>query len=177
MHELILSLILSTFAPAPAPAIELPRLDGIATDIASIVATTDRLPFTGPAAADATAVLLVSIGEHESAFRSGVQDCSLCDGSTARCDHGRSVSIYQLQRPAFGGFSREDVCEDNWLATYLALRWVRRSVGKTHLETLRSYAGCQPDLECPNADSLATRFEQLAKRAGLRPCGGRCWRR
>lgn len=95
------------------------RLHGIAIDVASAVESAEVLPFDGDAAKEATALALIGTAFHESKFRADVQDCSLCSGKTAWCDHGRSVSIYQLM--LWRKSDRAKVCASNAAATKAAL--------------------------------------------------------
>jgi len=139
----------------------------IASDVSGVVGQASRLPFNGPAKYEASAMVLVSIANHESHFRSGIYDCSLCDGKTARCDHGRSVSIYQMQRSAWQGFDRQSVCEDDFIASYLAFRWYLKFASPSPKSSFRGYAGCQLDLDCKGADGITADFEKVLRKAHL----------
>lgn len=101
--------------PAPDPEAERARVTTIATDIAK---ASQRPLFGGPRGIDATALALLTIAQTESGFWANVQDCTLCYPGSAWCDQGRSVTIYQLQGPmAWGGYTREQLCTSNSLAT------------------------------------------------------------
>src|SRR5262249_27986660 len=74
MKELVLAVILS-FPRGPA-ANETQYLETVAEDIASVVQDEGAPPaFDGPAAKEATAVLLAAIAAHESGFAHDVDDC------------------------------------------------------------------------------------------------------
>ena len=143
----------------------------ISQDMETVVTQASRLPFRGPARLEASAMVLVAIAHHESGFRPGIYDCSLCDGSTARCDHGRSVSIYQMQKSAWQGWDRESVCEDNHIASYLALSWYTRFSGGSAKSSFRSYAGCIPELDCKGGDGLTSDLEKALKKAHIQVNG------
>lgn len=75
-----------------------------------------ELPFDGPAAKEASAVLLAAIARSESGFDPRVRNC------TRRGDHGRSISVFQLMDgPSRGGYSEREICTNPQLAAKLAL--------------------------------------------------------
>ena len=109
------------------------RLDAVAREMTEI--STAHPLWTGPAAGEATALALYAVAAHESGFEASVQDCSACPVGGARCDRGRSVTLYQLRQgaPQWGAHTREQLCSSNRLATGRALHILRR------------YARCAPD--------------------------------
>ena len=117
------------------------RLCDVARDAATAVESATRLPFDGPAANEASTVLLLSIAWHESIqFRADVQTCGL------KGDHGRSITNYQLHvGPARGVHSEAELCDPdagNLLASRLALRWLARYARRGSLTGIvRGYAG------------------------------------
>lgn len=98
-----------------APAAERDRLTPVAARIAERAATAEL--FDGPAKAEATALLLVAIGRHESAFREEVRRCRRTG------DSGKTIGLFQLMGPwAWDGERRSDICASDDLQTRLALR-------------------------------------------------------
>ena len=101
------------------------RLHGVAQDIwhAADVLDPPLIVGDGGKGTLATALVLTTVAGHESGFWSKVQDCSACWKGSPFCDKGRSVSIFQLHvgSGAWGGFSRQEICESNAVASKLAL--------------------------------------------------------
>jgi hypothetical protein len=120
--EVLLAILLSIL-PAKSEA---PRLYAVALDIWS--AAEESPLYCGPEARLATSLTLAAVAVHESGLRGDVQDCSRCLPGSPWCDRGRSVSMYQLHvgSGAWRGFSREEICSDNSIATSLALRILER---------------------------------------------------
>jgi hypothetical protein len=115
------------------------RIEKVSAEIEAAVDRAEQLPVTGSAAKEGSALALVALGWHESHFRSDVADCSACDGRTRLCDHGTSVSAYQMKKGAWGGHTREDVCADPTLAASLALKLLS-SHRSTMPAAFRAYA-------------------------------------
>ena len=70
------------------------RYESIAEDITAIAMDENEPPlFTGPAAREATAVLLSAIAWHESGYR---KDVDVCKGVRSKGDNGRSVGLLQV---------------------------------------------------------------------------------
>jgi len=122
------------------------RVCRIAREVAAVVAShsfDDRIPFTGPAASQATALALLEIAWHESGFRSKVEDCRITgDPPTghSKITEGRAISLFQLQSnnwydlfemtntkpPRHRRYSRDAICKSNPLAARLALHALMR---------------------------------------------------
>jgi hypothetical protein len=96
------------------------RLQPVALSIAQAteaLAEKDKELFKGPSADEATALLLVAIGQRESGFREDVRRCRRTG------DSGRTIGTYQLMGPwAWHGERREVICESDELQAKLALR-------------------------------------------------------
>jgi hypothetical protein len=117
------------------------RVCRIAREVATVVhehAELDRIPFSGPAAQQATVLALLEIAWHESGFRSKVEDCTITGDLPAKWskpNEGRAVSLFQLQSnnwydlfemtktkpPRHRWHKRDAICKSNPLATRLAL--------------------------------------------------------
>jgi hypothetical protein len=126
------------------------RVCRIAREVAAVVdehAAQDRIPFTGPAAQQATVLALLEIAHHESGFRSKVEDCRITGDLPAhwsKITEGRAVSLFQLQAnnhedlfvtegvragtsiPRPKKYSRAAICKSNELAVTLALYTLMR---------------------------------------------------
>lgn len=72
-----------------------------------------------PAGEAATAAVLLAIARHESGFLVSVARCVVTG------DKGRSIGSFQVQRHAWGGHSRDDVCESDALQATLSLDVMR----------------------------------------------------
>lgn len=128
---------------ARCKAADLARYCAIAGDIEAVVKA-EPVAFDGPGAQTAAAVALVAVAWHESGFKAGVQDCSICTGANPWCDRGRSVSMFQLHEGrAWQGRTRQELCTDNRLAATLAHRLLTGNARKTGntLGMFVSYAG------------------------------------
>lgn len=100
----------------PNPESHQDRLYGVAEDF---IAVGQAEPiFAGEAAPEATALALYAVTAHESGFHEGVQDCSACWIGGPLCDHGKSITLFQLQGPlSWGPYTRQQLCSDNARAT------------------------------------------------------------
>lgn len=119
------------------------RLQGVAEDTWNAVTSAQEAPISGPAGHAASSLVLVAIAGHESGFWSKVQDCSACWRGSPFCDKGLSVTLYQMREGsgAWGPFSREQLCSDNYLATTRALELVNRHrKASTTFGLFRGYA-------------------------------------
>jgi hypothetical protein len=125
--------------------------------------------FAGDAAVEATALALSAVAFHESFMLSGVQDCSLCQVGSKWCDSGRSITLYQLHVGSWGQHTRQELCEDNVLATARALDILSlfRKAWRTDL-MFCGYAmgGVRPG--CNQASKeIDSVFKGLAQQAGI----------
>jgi len=132
------------------------RVCRIAREVASVVdehASSNRLPFHGPAARQTTSIALLEIAWHESGFRSKVEDCRITGDLPTRhskINEGLAVSMFQLQAnnredlfefaqtkpPRPRRYSREAVCSSNVLAAKLALHALMRHAVKSRGTTI-----------------------------------------
>jgi hypothetical protein len=173
MKELVLAVILS-FARGPI-ANEVTYLERVAEDIASVVQDEDAPhAFDGPAAKEATAVLLVAIAAHESGFAHDVDDCR------RRGDSGRSRTMWQIMGTVFlEGHTTTEICKDRRLAAKLALHIVAKTWAKNRngapQRLVNAYASGQFGIESRAAMDICNMWQTRAKRLGLR--GASCWRR
>lgn len=169
--DVIFSIVLGVFQaahPTPSDA-DTARLQQVAADIWDATENA-KLPFTGPAARESSALVLVTIAHHESGFWSNVQDCSLCYPGSAWCDRGKSVTLFQLREGtfAFGKFSREELCANNKLATQRALAVVGRFRGASTPQQLfdgyaRGGVGLRPTRAAIEMGRLFERHARTAK--------------
>lgn len=122
------------------------RVCRIAREVATVVdehAAHGRLPFTGPAAAQATVLALLEIARHESGFRAKVEDCRITGdmpSKYSKITEGRAISLFQLQSnnwydlfemvntkpPRYRWYSRAAICASNQRAAQLALQTLMR---------------------------------------------------
>ena len=122
------------------------RVCRIAREVAAVVAShsfDDRIPFTGPAASQATVLALLEIAWHESGFRSKVENCDITGDLPAKwskINEGRAISLFQLQsnnwydlfemtntKPRRHVWHKRDaICKSNPLAARLALHALMR---------------------------------------------------
>lgn len=119
---------------------DLPRLEALAVTIAEVVREKGCLFPEEKNCEEVTALALVAVAFHESGFASDVQDCSRCVIGGAWCDHGRAISLYQMQRNNWQGHARAAVCKDNRLATSLAYDSLAKPRGSWK-NKFRVYAG------------------------------------
>jgi hypothetical protein len=132
------------------------RVCRIAREVSTVVdehAALGRIPFTGPAAQQATSLALLEIAWHESGFRSKVEDCRITGDLPTRhskINEGLAVSMFQLQAnnredlfefaqtkpPRPRRYSREAVCSSNVLAAKLALHALMRHAVKSRGTTI-----------------------------------------
>jgi len=167
--------VLLSIAPTPAPpgAVLPPAgLERLASDVA-LAAALGPVPFTGPAAREGTALILLVIAEHEGArFDPRVENCQWV------ADQGRTVSLFGLMRGAsWRGYSREELCDGGPLPAYLALaaftNYQERCLPMP-MSWFRGYASGSCSVKSDAATAMCHRWELLAKRHGIE--GASCWR-
>lgn len=147
--------------PAVDVATEQPRLESFAAAIESAVEHVE----TRLSRADA-AMALVAIASHESGFASDVADCRRTG------DHGKSITAFQLLRgPAWGGYSRADLCASPELAAHQALRVLAANGqrARTPLGLFSAYAGHVRGGPSKAARDMCSLWERLVRRPGA------CW--
>lgn len=164
--------------PAVDVAEERPRLEEMASAIAEAVEEREQVNAWLPGAAplpfspELSVVALVAIAYHEGGLRAEVSDCRITGD---RLPHqplhaGRAIGDWQLQRGAWGGHSRREICGSVRLGARLALAHLARQSRRSPAATFGGYAG--------RAGKASRRqcaiWERLARRAGL---DARCGRR
>ena len=83
------------------------------------------------------AFALVATARVEGVFDPRVETCARTG------DHGRSISMFQLRRFWWAGFTRAQICKSNRLAAWLALRALRTmGFERSPAEAFRRYVGC-----------------------------------
>lgn len=136
LEALVLGAMLQKNAAGEIRPTERERLEPVAASIVAETAVVDL--FEGPQRAEATALLLVAIGRHESGFLEEVRRCRRSG------DNGRSIGLYQLMGPwAWAGQKRNDICADDALQARLALRVLgiyRSTCGASTRTLLQAYA-------------------------------------
>lgn len=115
LSALTLAAILSLLPATADQVAERARLDPLAAAIAAAVLA-GPLPFEGPAAKEASALLLAATAWHESGFDARVLDCR------RRGSRGDASAFQLLGVMARGGHSVTEVCASMPLAARLALR-------------------------------------------------------
>ena len=146
------------------------RYESIAEDITAVVMDENEPPlFSGPAAREATGVLLSAIAWHESGFR---KDVDVCKGIRAKGDNGRSVGLLQVMAgPNYEGHSSREICQDRKLAIRLGLHVLRRAKDACKggpRSWLQSYAAGGCGTKSASARDVCSPFE----RAGQKPLTG-----
>lgn len=169
LSELALAAILSL--PGTGDAADRPRLERLASAIVTAVEDREQaeawlpgsapLPFTP----ELSALGLVAIAWHEGGFREEVADCRITGD---RLPHqplhaGRAIGDFQLQRPAWAGHSRRDICRSVHLGTQLALAHLARQSRRSPAATFGGYAGARGKA---SRETCAI-WERLARQAGL----------
>jgi hypothetical protein len=166
----------------PTAQRDINRLSTVAADIALAVDMAPSLPFSGPAAREATALALVAIAGHESGFQARYATCASTGDRLAHHGpaEGRSISLWQLMRGwAWGEYSRAEICpetptDSRPLAAWLALRVLR--LHGARCRRVQSWFNGYAAGDCSVRSAAATRqcasWERLMRRAGL---AGSCW--
>jgi hypothetical protein len=142
------------------------RYASIAEDISAIVMDETEPPlFTGPAAREATGVLLSAIAWHESGFR---KDVDVCKGVRSKGDNGRSVGLLQVMAgPNYEGHSAREICEDRRLAIRLGLHVLRRAKDACHggpRSWLQSYAAGGCGVRSASSRDVCSAFERAGQK-------------
>lgn len=148
------------------------RYDSIAADIAAVLSDENEVPlFEGPAAREATGLLLATIAWHESGYR---KDVDTCKGALSRGDHGRSVGLLQVMRgPNYEGHTAKEICSDRRLAIRLGLHVLRRAKetcpGVGPKGWVQSYTSGYCGVRSSSAKAVCKAFELVGQRslAGL----------
>jgi hypothetical protein len=142
------------------------RYESIAEDISAVVMDDNEPPlFTGPAAREATGVLLSAIAWHESGFR---KDVDVCKGVRSKGDNGRSVGLLQVMAgPNYEGHSAREICEDRRLAIRLGLHVLRRAKDACHgapRSWLQSYAAGGCGIRSASSRDVCSAFERAGRK-------------
>jgi hypothetical protein len=142
------------------------RYESIAEDISAVAMDEDEPPlFTGPAAREATAVLLSAVAWHESGFR---KDVDICKGARSKGDKGRSVGLLQVMKgPNYEGHSATEICQDRRLAIRLGLHVLRRAKETCRggpRVWLQSYAAGGCGIRSSSARDACAAFERVGKK-------------
>jgi hypothetical protein len=142
------------------------RYESIAEDISAVVMDETEPPlFTGPAAREATGVLLSAIAWHESGFR---KDVDVCKGLRSKGDNGRSVGLLQVMAgPNYEGHSAREICEDRRLAIRLGLHVLRRAKDACHggpRTWLQSYAAGGCGIRSASSRDACSAFERAGQK-------------
>lgn len=166
-----LAVLLSIPAKPSRVPMPIARAETLAADVA-FVAELGPVPFTGPAAREATALVLLVIAEHEGAhFDPRVERCDIV------ADQGRTVSLFGLMRGAsWRGYAREDLCQGGPLPAYLALaafNGYQERCLPMPMSWFRGYASGSCSVKSDAATRMCHRWERLAKRHGIE--GASCW--
>jgi len=142
------------------------RYESIADDISAVVMDETEPPlFTGPAAREATGVLLSAIAWHESGFR---KDVDVCKGVRSKGDNGRSVGLLQVMAgPNYEGHTAREICEDRQLAIRLGLHVLRRAKEACHgapRSWLQSYAAGGCGVRSASSRDVCSAFERGSRK-------------
>lgn len=149
----------------PLPDAQL-RYESIAEDISAVVMDENEPPlFNGPAAREATGVLLGAIAWHESGFR---KDVDICKGARSKGDKGRSVGLLQVMKgPNYEGHSASEICQDRRLAIRLGLHVLRRAKDTCRggpRAWLQSYAAGGCGIRSSSARDACAAFERVGQK-------------
>ena len=166
LAALILSALLS-LNPRPNTDADMARAVVVAQEIEAAVEGADKLPVTGDAAKEGSALALVAVGWHESKFRADIADCRACDGKSALCDRGTSISSFQMKQRAWGGNTREQVCADGSLAASLSLR-LMASHKVSMPGVFRAYARGGAEMPSKPAAEITAIYEKLLNKFRFR---------
>lgn len=164
--ETLLAILLSVVAArGPVSDADRGRLYAVSLDMWS--AASESPLYCGPEAQLAAALTLAAVAVHESGLHGDVQDCSRCLPGSPWCDRGRSVSLYQLHvgSGAWRGHSREDICQDNSIATSLALRILERH--RDAMSPAQVLAGYARGGRRAAAGEMATIWSSMARTARI----------
>jgi hypothetical protein len=142
------------------------RYGSIAEDLAAVVMDEDEAPlFHGPAAREATGLLLATIAWHESGFR---KDVDACRGTLSRGDDGRSIGLLQVTAgPNYEGHTAKEICGDRRLALRLGLHVLRRAketCSGSPRTWLQSYASGRCGLRSNVSRDVCAAFERVGSK-------------
>jgi hypothetical protein len=142
------------------------RYESIAEDISAVAMDESEAPlFKGPAAREATAVLLSAVAWHESGFR---KDVDICKGVRSKGDMGRSVGLLQVIKGRnYEGHSALEICEDRRLAIRLGLHVLRRAQETCHggpRVWLQSYAAGGCSVHSSSSRDACAAFERVGQK-------------
>ncbi|HMJ50980.1 MAG TPA: transglycosylase SLT domain-containing protein [Polyangiaceae bacterium] len=142
------------------------RYESIAEDISAVAMDENEPPlFKGPAAREATAVLLSAVAWHESGFR---KDVDICKGVRSKGDKGRSVGLLQVMKGRnYEGHSAIEICEDRRLAIRLGLHVLRRAKETCHggpRVWLQSYAAGGCSVRSSSSRDACAAFERVGQK-------------
>jgi Transglycosylase SLT domain len=142
------------------------RYESIAEDISAVAMDENEPPlFKGPAAREATAVLLSAVAWHESGFR---KDVDICKGIRSKGDNGLSVGLLQVMKGRnYEGHSAREICEDRKLAIRLGLHVLRRAKETCHggpRAWLQSYAAGGCGVNSTSSRDACAAFERVGQK-------------
>jgi hypothetical protein len=151
------------------------RYQSIAEDLYDVVYDPDVEPvYAGPKGRRRTALLVLAIAFHESGFAHDV-DIGPCylgkDGTSARCDHGKSACVMQLhigEGTTPEGYTQADLFADRKKCFRAALARIRSSLGECkHLDEkhrLNAYASGV----CTRGDEQSEELSALVDKFGAK---------
>jgi hypothetical protein len=142
------------------------RYEAIAEDISAVAMDENEPPlFKGPAAREATAVLLSAVAWHESGFR---KDVDICKGVRSKGDQGMSVGLLQVMKGRnYEGHSQLEICQDRQLGIRLGLHVLRRAKETCHGGPrlwLQSYAAGWCGVRSSSARDACAAFERVGQK-------------
>jgi hypothetical protein len=142
------------------------RYESIAEDISAVAMDENEPPlFKGPAAREATAILLSAVAWHESGFR---KDVDICKGIRSKGDKGRSVGLLQVMKGRnYEGHSATEICQNRRLAIRLGLHVLRRAKETCHggpRVWLQSYAAGGCGVRSSSSRDACAAFERVGQK-------------
>jgi hypothetical protein len=167
--DLALAAILSL--PGTGAPADRPRLEQLAGAIVAAVEDREHAEAWVPGSApmpftpELSTLSLVAIAWHEGGFREAVSDCRITGDRLpgVPLHAGRAIGDFQLQRVAWAGHSRRDICRDVRLSARLALAHLARQSRRSPAATFGGYAG---RIGKASRETCAI-WKRLAERAGL----------
>lgn len=174
MHTILLAAILTLARPAGLDTPEhRPWFERIAADVELAATLHDGAPFRGAARRESLGLALVALAWHESAFRPAVASCRITGDRTRwqKSHEGRSITLWQLMRgPSWDGHERQELCESQPLAAYLAVKVLIRYEQPARWNwgaLFRGYASGSAGVDSSSARKCCATRERLATQAGL----------